>query len=94
MITGLITNPLTATSGNGPGEGDYVGVNTRLGFFNEEETLTYDITINDDDEYEGNETFVVQLVKLNQDTFVEDTLSRCIVTIQDDDCKILNLHCH
>ncbi len=47
--------------------------------------MSHEIKIIDDLLYEGNETFVVQVRKQNQETTV--TMARCVITIQDDDCK-------
>ncbi len=85
----LFTNPQTASSGTQEGDGDFVGVTgERLYFGINERTITYDITINDDDIIENNETFVVRIVKQNPGTYVDETIVRCIITITDNECKI------
>ncbi|XP_072025427.1 uncharacterized protein [Amphiura filiformis] len=77
----VFTNPQTTTS-----DVDFVRFIEEINFSFNQVTIDRKIIINDDKEFEGDETFVVQVRKQNQETSVDETIARCVVTIQDDDC--------
>ncbi|XP_072016255.1 uncharacterized protein [Amphiura filiformis] len=82
----LFTNPTTSVN-SATSDGDYVSVNKEVTFPSNIATLTVNITINNDNIQEVDETFTVKIRERNQVTSVDSVNDLCIVTIIDDDCS-------
>ncbi|XP_072044873.1 extracellular matrix protein 3-like [Amphiura filiformis] len=81
----FITKSVSAQPDIIAGDGDYGGKNVLRTFTAMESTITEVIVINDDDLYEGDEEFIIQIERQNQETNVNIALDICRVTIIDDD---------
>ncbi|XP_072026796.1 extracellular matrix protein 3-like [Amphiura filiformis] len=77
----LFTNPATASDGK-----DYDGVNVVKTFAAMETTITHEIPIIDDTEYETDEEFFVRIRPYLGQTMVDPVNNMCMWTIKDDDC--------